>query len=147
MHVGEAETMKKRFLYQTIASELMNRIVDRTYREGDLLESSANLMKRYNASVITINKALGLLANLGYIIRIPGKGSVVQQSESKQDKPPGSHLIGAVVYDMAHPDIWANAVKAIENQLYPLGYQLLVGNNAGNAERMIEYFCSPFREL
>jgi len=131
--------MKKPFLYQAIASDIMTRIVKKTYSEGEMLESSEKLMQQYGASIITINKALGILADLGYIKRIPGKGSVVHFAEKEQGLSSGSRMIGAVVYDMAIPDIWAGAVKAIENHLYPLGYQLLVGNDAGNIDRMIAY--------
>jgi DNA-binding LacI/PurR family transcriptional regulator len=131
--------MKEKFLYQSIASDLIEKIKAKTYKKGDLLESSTILMGRYNASIVTINKALGHLASLGYIKRIPGKGSVVTDYSATDNSSNGSGMIGAVVFDMAQPDIWAGAVKAMENHLYPLDYQLLVGNNSGSLERMLEY--------
>lgn len=131
--------MKEKFLYQYIASDLIEKIQGKTYKKGELLESSTILMDHYNASIVTINKALGHMASLGYIKRIPGKGSMVTDYSATDSSAKGSRMIGAVVFDMAQPDIWAGAVKAMENHLYPLDYQLLVGNNSGSLERMIEY--------
>jgi len=130
--------MKKEFLYQRIASDLLKGIQNGTYVPGDMLESPEILTKRYQASIITVNKALLSLAEDGYIKRIPGRGSRVEEWFSRSGTV-GSKMIGAVVYDMSQPDIWAPAVRAIERYLYPLGYQLLVGNDAGSSERMIEY--------
>lgn len=45
---------------------------------GDRIETEEELCKRFSYSRMTVNKALSLLAESGYIIRTPGKGSFVK---------------------------------------------------------------------
>ena len=131
--------MKRRFLYQQVASDIMERIVSGSYRDGDVLESNEVLIERYRASSITINKALGSLVAKGVVKRIPGKGSLVSYDGHAVRDRAGTRMIGTVVFDMSQPDVWAGSIKAIEDYLYPLGYQLVVGNDSGSVERMVEY--------
>lgn len=129
--------MKKGFLYQQIASDIRSKIEDGTYVSGSLLDSPQALSVRFSASTITVNKALLALAEEGYIKRIPGKGSVVEESGVQQQHQSG--LIGAIVYDLAQSDIWASALRAVEAYLFDKGFQLLVGNDLGLVDRTLQY--------
>ena len=133
--------LNEKFLYQRIASDLIHRISLNHYRNGDTLEKNEVLVKRYNTSIITVNKALRILAEKGYIKRIPGKGSIVLDTSPAYNnhKTSKSKLIGAVVFDIARPYIWPEATKAIEDFLYPIGYHLLVGNDDGDYQRTLDY--------
>ncbi len=72
-------TMKKPPLYQQIYDDMMNGIQNGTWKEGDLIPSEKDLAQQYNVSRITSKKALEMLSDGGYIIRMPGKGSFIQK--------------------------------------------------------------------
>lgn len=127
--------MKNGFLYQQIALDIRSKIENESYQAGALLDSPDTLSQRYSASTVTVNKALLALAEEGYIKRIPGKGSVVNAVQKRGLSP----LVGAIVYDMAQSDIWASMLRGVESSLFQLDYQLLVGNDFGNQDRMVQY--------
>lgn len=127
--------MKKKFLYQQIADDIRLKMKNGSYQTGSLLDPPDTLSKWYSVSTITINKALLLLAEDGYIKRIPGKGSVVYSPDEQELTP----LVGAIVYDMAQSGVWAPMLRGIEVSLFQHDYQLLVGNNFDIQERMVQY--------
>jgi len=134
--------MAKDFLYKQIADNLINKIQNGEYKIHTYLENAETLARYYSTSVITVNKALSILVSLGYIKRIPGKGSQVLQTSPESfnsQKKKYSKLIGVIVYDISYTSICSLALKAIENYLFPLGYQLIIGNDMGDAEKAVEY--------
>lgn len=65
-------------IYQVIYNNLLDQILNESYRIGDYLPSESELEKIFKASRTPIRKALNQLETDGYIIRIKGKGSVVE---------------------------------------------------------------------
>lgn len=143
--------MKRKFLYMQITDDIREKIVTRYYKDGDVLENNSILMDRYQASIITINKALGLLVEQGYIKRIPGTGSIVQFTgddsgtiQGKQATAP--NIIGSIVADIAQSDMWAGVLKAIEDFLFPLQYHLMFGNSIGDSDRILDYIDQFYKQ-
>ena len=66
-------------LYQKIYRDLYDGIKNGKYRTGDRLPSEKELSEAYEVSRITSKKALEVLADQGYVMRKPGKGTFVIQ--------------------------------------------------------------------
>ena len=54
-------------LYSSIKDDLLAKIKDGTYKEGDIIPPEVELAKSYGVSRPTIRQALQILANDGYI--------------------------------------------------------------------------------
>lgn len=69
-------------LYKKIIDDLKSLIEKGEYKKGDLLPSENELCKKYDTTRVTIRQALSALANMGYITRKHGKGSIVSEPKS-----------------------------------------------------------------
>src|SRR5699024_2900606 len=63
--------------FYEIFRDLKQKIDQKEYPAGSLLQSELNLAQMYNVSRETIRKALNLLLESGYIQKQQGKGSIV----------------------------------------------------------------------
>ena len=63
--------------YAAIIAALQARIIDQTYRRGDMLPSEAELVREFGASRSTVVRALELLRLQGWLEGLQGKGRVV----------------------------------------------------------------------
>ena len=72
--------MKGKPLYERIYLEILNDIRSGKYETGVRLPSEKELCGIYNVSRITGKKAMDMLAERNIIIRMPGKGSFVNDS-------------------------------------------------------------------
>lgn len=63
--------------YLIIYHDLQEKILDREYKEKDILPSETELQKLYNVSRITVRKAMEKLQQQGFIKKIPGVGTTV----------------------------------------------------------------------
>lgn len=73
--------VNKKNKYYDIYLELETKILDGSYRAGELLPSEHELSKQFEVSRETIRKALVLLLENGFIQKLQGKGSVVIDRE------------------------------------------------------------------
>lgn len=69
-------------LYKKVIDDLKSLIEKGVYKKGDLLPSENDLCKKYETTRVTIRQALSALANMGYITRKHGKGSIVSEPKS-----------------------------------------------------------------
>ena len=74
--------------YQKIYDHLLNRIISGDYKQGDRLPSESDLCESFSVSRITSKKSLEMLADNGYIKRIPGKGSFVDIIKNEHKSVP-----------------------------------------------------------
>ncbi|CAH1209825.1 Arabinose metabolism transcriptional repressor [Paenibacillus allorhizoplanae] len=95
-------------IYERIYETLREEILQRKYNIGDRVPSEKELADDYNVSRITSKKALEMLAEVGLIVRKPGKGSfVADESEpsaealSSEDRAK-HNLIGLVITDFGN---------------------------------------------
>lgn len=75
---------KSRPVYEQIQNDIIQKIQNGIFQEGDRVPSERELMDTWKVSRITVTKALTELSLEGYISRIQGKGSFVN--------PLGSHI-------------------------------------------------------
>ncbi|NCC44836.1 MAG: GntR family transcriptional regulator, partial [Clostridia bacterium] len=84
---------EKKFLYQKVYDGIKDLLETDVYRkaleEGAMtkLPSEKELCARYGVSLITLNKALRMLAQEGYVKRVPGKGTYIQNKQQAGSTP------------------------------------------------------------
>lgn len=71
--------------YLQIENYIKHEIARKNLKTGDQIMTEEQLCKQFNFSRMTINKALNHLSDMGYIERIPGKGSFVTTPHVKKD--------------------------------------------------------------
>ena len=64
-------------IYNQIAEQIKNHIINGDLEEAEMLPSIRNLAKELHISVITTKRAYEELEREGYIVSVPGKGSFV----------------------------------------------------------------------
>jgi DNA-binding GntR family transcriptional regulator len=69
-------------LYKKVIDDLKILIEKGDYKKGDYLPSENDLCGTYNTTRVTIRQALSALANMGYIVRKHGKGSMVSEPKA-----------------------------------------------------------------
>src|ERR1700712_5402210 len=69
-------------LYKKVIEDLKSLIEKGEYKKGDLLPSENDLCRSYDTTRVTIRQALSALANMGYITRKHGKGSIVSEPKT-----------------------------------------------------------------
>lgn len=84
-------------LYQQIYNTLKNKIETGTYAPGELLPSEKELADQYHVSRITSKKAMHMLAEGEYVIRIRGKGSFVAEGAAGLVNKQESRLVGIIL--------------------------------------------------
>jgi GntR family transcriptional regulator, arabinose operon transcriptional repressor len=95
-------------IYERIYETLREEILQRKYNIGDRVPSEKELADEYNVSRITSKKALEMLAEVGLIVRKPGRGSFVAEeggavidAESSDDRNRHT-MIGLVMTDFGN---------------------------------------------
>ncbi|WP_353853077.1 GntR family transcriptional regulator [Dehalobacter restrictus] len=71
-------------IYQHIIEEIKKKIKEGVLKPGDAIPSENSLCDTYGVSRMTVRKGLAILVNEGYITSIPGKGSFVNEPDSKK---------------------------------------------------------------
>lgn len=95
-------------IYERIYETLREEILQRKYNIGDRVPSEKELADEYNVSRITSKKALEMLAEVGLIVRKPGKGSFVAEEGEPttevllSDDRAKHKLIGLVMTDFGN---------------------------------------------
>ncbi len=81
-------------LYKQILDDLVEDIINGTYKENDQLPTELELSEKYNVSRITSKRALTELETIGLISRTRGKGSFVKKREAdKVAKEPSKNIL------------------------------------------------------
>ncbi|MYT89982.1 GntR family transcriptional regulator [Streptomyces sp. SID8359] len=74
-----------RLTFERIADDLRQQIRDGELRPGQLLPTQSQLMQTYKASSLTVQKAIRLLRNEGWVIARQGRGTFVTRSADFED--------------------------------------------------------------
>ena len=72
---------KENFLYKKVYSDLKGKIISRQFPPNAKLPKEKELCETYQVSMITVKKALELLAEEKRIVRVPGKGPLSQKNQ------------------------------------------------------------------
>lgn len=120
--LGVKRNVKNEPLYQKIIREILNDIKSEKYKVGDKIPSEKELSQKYGVSRITSKNALDKLSDMGFINRMPGKGTFVTsknpqkindfQSYSAEHSP---QMIG-VILDGFGACFGHKIILGIENQ-------------------------------
>jgi DNA-binding LacI/PurR family transcriptional regulator len=130
-------------LYLQMSEDISSRILAGEFSRGDQLGSQQEIAREYGVSLITVKKALGHLAQQGWIYSRVGKGSFVTRST------PGTpsltqRSIGIVLENLQSP-FFSLIVQSVEEHAYRNGYNVLLSNSSGETEkeeRQIRHFRS-----
>ena len=95
--------MAPNFLYLRVYESLRQQILEGTIAPGQKLAVERDLATEYGVSAITIKKAMNMLADEGYVQRIPGRGTFVRDLPAKLPKPTAQPLIGVILEHVASP--------------------------------------------
>ena len=101
-------------IYEQIAEQIKNLIINGELSEAEMLPSIRNLAKELQISVITTKKAYEELEREGFIVSVPGKGSFVKPQNIELLK---EARIRIVEEKMAEP---ISAAKSIDMPLEEL---------------------------
>lgn len=71
-------------LYSAIKDDLLAKIKDGLYKEGDIIPSEVDLAKNYGVSRPTIRQALQILVNEGYLEKRRRRGTIVTKPKIEQ---------------------------------------------------------------
>ena len=118
--------MEDQPLYRQIFNFLMEGISSGRFEAGARLPSEKELCDQFKVSRITSKRAMDLLADQGYILRRPGKGSFVIGLRNSQAGAPGaSQTIGFIIPDFSD-SFGTTLINSIEENLTALGYQFVL---------------------
>jgi GntR family transcriptional regulator of arabinose operon len=117
--------------YRQIHEELHAAIQDGSLRPGDRLPSEAELGKRYNASRITVAKAVNELQLQGLVTRQPGSGTHVLAPASST-----GHVFGLLIPELGRSEIFEPICQGMMQSPLSKPHSLLWGHSMpGGAEQ------------
>lgn len=128
------------FLYRKLYQNIKQEIEEERYPVGSKLPDESELRAQYGVSAITVKKAFGMLADEGYVRRIPGKGTFVKakeiaRPEEELGKPTRNpKLIGMILEHVASP-YGLDMLYRIDQLLNARGYKLCVRYSYTDRER------------
>lgn len=137
--------------YKVIQRDILNQIAEGKLRPGEQIPTEAALMKQYNVSRITVQRAINDLKQQGIVLRRPRAGTFVRISDvalPKRSMEPTVHRpaperisIGVVApFDMTQPTIY-QYINGIMNALTPSRDHVTLHNTGGveaNDRMMLE---------
>lgn len=118
--------MPKTAKYRQIEDYIKQEIDRNHLKIGDQIMTEEQLGRRFNFSRMTINKALNHLSELGYIERIPGKGSFVTAPHVRKD----TNTITSFTEDMKSIGLTAGARL--------LSYEIFHGRDVPSVAKKLE---------
>lgn len=134
---------EEKCLYQTVYDDLLERIRSGKIRPGERLPAEKALAEEFDVSRITIQKAMSMLVQDGYIVRRPGRGSFTSMNAGKADAKSGergtdaggmSRVIGLVMEEFT-ASFGIEMLKAIEEEAEKKGYHLCMKRSCGDQLR------------
>lgn len=134
---------EEKCLYRTVYTALQERIRSGEIQPGERLPAEKALAEEFDVSRITIQKAMGMLVQDGYIVRRPGRGSFASMDagrmdsaggESGRDNTDNARVIGLVMEDFT-ASFGIELLKSIEEETEKKGYYLCVKRSCGDQER------------
>lgn len=138
--------MNNEVLYKKILDDLLEGIRLGKYPAGSRLPSEMKLAEQYNVSRITSKKAVEILADRGYVMRKPGKGTFVLQIDSmknsaatdlvseEQENPYGGKSIIGVIMDSFDSSFGLDVVKGLEYECRRRGMLMMLRLTYGSVE-------------
>ena len=117
------------FKYRKVADQMMRRIIEGYWIEGEQIPTEEMLCGLYQAGRQTIRKAVSILADQGYLERIQGSGTYVKKRKSEGGGPGESGRAGGVIcliMPERTSEISCGIVEGISGCLKEKGYRLRI---------------------
>ena len=116
---------KKPPMHRVIYDTLKATIQQGEYRSGDRLPSEVELCKRFEASRITVAKAVHSLQHEGLVVRWAGSGSYVQLAA-----PVTSYQFGLLIPELGSTEIFEPICKGIMQSPQAKSHSLIWGHTS-----------------
>lgn len=138
-----------KFLYKKVYVDLREKIEKGEIPSGSRLPAEGKLCETYHVSVITVKRALQMLAEERFVRRIPGKGSFVIQKERKEEhaelhkeETAGTQkkrpkVIG-VILEHAIPSFGIDLMYELDGAARAVGHKVCIRFSYGDRERETE---------
>jgi DNA-binding LacI/PurR family transcriptional regulator len=135
----DAHTPKKRMpLYIQIKDFIVGEIEEGTLKPNDMIYSGQVLQDKFKVSKITTEKALQLLLEEGVIYRIPGKGSFVSGTRTKDQVQENPRRNIAFVCPNLQSHHIMNILLGLEESICSHGHNLLLRVTKGSFSKQKE---------
>ncbi len=116
--------------YEQIYEEVRAQILTSSFREGDLLPTEAQFMKRYLVSRPTVARALRMLEDEGLVSRTPGLGTTVRAGKTSAR----ARLLGLAFPELGHGEIFDPIGSRVSDLGKSGNYSLLWGTTKAHSE-------------
>jgi len=140
--VSAATALKKAPMHRLIYDTLLAEIHRGEYRSGDRLPSEIELCKRFQASRITVAKAINSLQHEGLVVRRPGSGSYVQLAP-----PVTSYQFGLLIPELGSTEIFEPICQGIMQSPQAKSHSLIWGHTSQKSASKEEAALSLCRQF
>jgi DNA-binding LacI/PurR family transcriptional regulator len=118
-------------MYQQILNEISARIASGEWPAGTQLPTEAELEMDLEVSRVTIRQALRAAVEEGLVVRLPGKGTFVSETEASTTAHRSEGFIGYVVPHLSS-SFNVQILLGVESILKEKGYHLIFCNSEGD---------------
>lgn len=132
---------KDNFLYRQVYLGIQQDIMEGIFPIGEKLPSDEELCAKYKVSNITIKKAMELLNQEGYIRRVPGRGTYVQEPEKQtkyEEKQQANQKRIGFVLEHATTPFGLDMMYVLDQKATNAGYKLCIRYSYGMQEKETE---------
>lgn len=127
---GQTPTERPMPKYRRILLELRRNIESGQLRPGEKLPSETELGRRYQASRITVARAMNELTQCGLVSRRPGSGTHVLGTPR-----PAGHVFGLLIPDLGRTEIFEPICQGMMRSPLASAHSLLWGQAIADGER------------
>lgn len=124
---GRAEGVERDPLHAQIRNAIASGIEEGRYASGSALPSEVRLAKQFGVSRGTLRQALTALRLNGYLEVVAGRGTFVRRTTPRRPEA-RRRVVGVVVPYVSRPAL-PDMLSAIEDELHPRGYSMLVASS------------------
>ena len=129
-------------MHRAIYEELLREIRNGQYQPGDRLPSEAVLCERFDASRITVAKAVQGLQRDGLVVRRPGSGTYIQRPQEQ-----GSRQFGLLIPELGSTEIFEPICQGIMRSPLAKTHALIWGHSSEDEDgrdQAAEALCRQF---
>lgn len=125
------------YRYQIVKSELLQKIL--IMAPDEKLKSRPKMMKEYDVTRTTIDKAISELIGEGYLYARNGSGTYVRKREAAEPEPFRQEVNWGVIIPDIRKDVYPGMVRGIEDVANRYQVNVLIGNTDNVIEKQEEY--------